>query len=307
MTGDHNDDRAKLRSAAHEVGHGFNQLHPPDEEGLFSDNSIMSQSGEVRRLLGSSYPAAINFAFNEHNRHHLIHSPDVVVRPGGEDFTFGHRVGFTPEAEDNADAAGIELRMRMDGNHLKLGEPLVLRLELVNNGKHNIHVPANIGTAFHRAAITVRKSGEKARPFRSFVMACDGHDNQELKPGQSAGSDETIYWDRNGCVFQAPGVYVVSAAVGWEDGGQHFVAKSSVEVWVDYPATDRDNQIAALLLHPEVGKYIALGGNATHLKEAVARVEQATKVAKNHRAVTRIKQIDGAGKKPPIKKKRSAS
>ena len=47
FSGAHNDDRAKLRSAAHEVGHGFNQLHPPTED-LLSDNWIMSQSGPVK-------------------------------------------------------------------------------------------------------------------------------------------------------------------------------------------------------------------------------------------------------------------
>lgn len=311
FTGDHNDDRAKLRSAAHEVGHGFNLLHPQSES-LPLDNSIMTQSRDVKEFIEGpqrrgSYPEDINFAFNVHNRHHLIHSPDVVVRPGGEDFEFGHPPedqlqGFAPEAADNADAAGIELRLKMGNDHLKLGEPLILRIELVNNGKHNTRVPINIGTAFHRTAVTVRKSGEKARQVRSFVIACDGHDNQELKPGQSVGSDETIYWDRNGCVFQAPGLYVVSATVSWEDGGQPFAAKASVEVWVDYPVTDRDNRIAALLMNNEVGKYLALGGNAHHLKEAVARIEQATKVAKNHPAVMRINQINEAGEKPRMKK-----
>jgi hypothetical protein len=34
-----------------------------------------------------------------------------------------------------------------------------------------------------------------------------------------------------------------------------------------------DNDAAAALLHPEVGMYVALGGGATHLKEAVSRLE----------------------------------
>jgi hypothetical protein len=60
-------------------------------------------------------------------------------------------------------------------------------------------------------------------------------------------------------------------------------------------------------LHNEVGKYVALGGNATHLKEAVARFERATRVAKNHPAVLRINQINEAGQKPRTKKRRSVS
>jgi hypothetical protein len=303
----HNDDRAKLRSAVHEVGHGFNQLHPPNEA-LSSDNSIMSQSGPVKNVIESSggvYPDDINFAFNEHDRHHLIHFPDVVVRPGGEDFEFGHTEGSSPEAEDNADAAGTELHLKMNNNRLKLGEPLILRIELINNGKHNVRVPANIGTAFHRAEITVSRNGEKARVFRSFVIVCDSQDYKELTPGQSVGSDETIYWDRNGCIFREPGTYLVSATVSWEDDGLPFAAKATGDVWVDYPITDEDNQIGALLLNNEVGKYIALGGNAYHLKEAVARLELAAKVTKDHPAVKRIIQIDEAGKKPHIGKRRN--
>lgn len=299
FAGVHNDDRAKLRSAAHEVGHGFNLQHPP-VEGLSSDNSIMSQSGPVRTLIedsGGTYPDDVNFAFNEHNRHHLIHFPDVVVRPGGEDFQFGHAAGFAPEAEDNAAAAGLELHLKLDNNRLKLGEPLTLRIELKNKGEHTIRVPKNIGTAFHCAEVTVRKSGEKSRHFHSFVIACDSQDHEELKPGQSVGSDETIYWDRNGCIFQTPGMHAVSAAVSWDERGVPFSAKASAEVWVDYPVTDKDNHIASLLLDNEVGKYIALGGNAHHLKKAVPRIERATEVAKEHPAVQRILKINEAGKK----------
>src|SRR5688500_8983329 len=86
FTGVHNDNRARLRSAIHEVGHGFNQLHPPTE-GLANDNSIMTQSGGVRTVIqnaGGTYPDDINFAFNAHNRHHLIHARSEERRVGKE-------------------------------------------------------------------------------------------------------------------------------------------------------------------------------------------------------------------------------
>jgi hypothetical protein len=294
FSGVHNDDRAKLRSAAHEIGHGFNQLHPPTE-GLTSDNSIMSQSGAVRTVIesaGGTYPDGINFSFNEHTRHHLIHFPDVVVRPGGEDFQFGHSAGFAPEAADNADAAGLKLQLTVSSDRLKLGEPLMLRIELKNNGKESVHVPRNIGTAFHVAEIAINKHGEQPRPFRSFVILCDGHDYIALKPGSSVGSDELIYWDSKGFLFRSPGMYAVNVVVKWEEFRTAFAVTASANVWVDYPVDDRDNRIASLLMNDDVGKYVALGGNATHLKEAVSRIEQATRAAKEHPAIQRVLKLD---------------
>ena len=299
------DNRSRLRSATHEIGHGFNQLHPPTES-LLSDNSIMSQSGPVRTVIlnsGGTYPDDINFAFNEHNRHHLIHSPDVVVRPGGEDFEFGHDTGFAPEAEDNADAAGLRLQLKTDNNRLTLGEPLTFSMILSNNGKKEVHVPKHIGSAFHCAEITVTKKGEVSRLFRSFVIVCDGFDLISLKPGSTVSSKETVYWDSKGFAFQSPGSYNISISVNWNDGYRPFSAKASEDIWVDFPVTDKDNQVAALLLNKEVGKYVALGGNAFHLKEAVSRIEQAEKIGKEHPAINRILRInEESGKKYENKK-----
>jgi len=306
FAGVHNDDRAKLRSAAHEIGHGFNQLHPPTES-LNSDNSIMSQSGAVRTVIesgGGTYPNDINFGFNEHTRHHLIHFPDVVVRPGGEDFEFGHAAGVAPEAADNADAAGLKLEITASSNRIKLGEPLMLRIELKNNGKQSIQVPKNIGTAFHVAEITVNKKGEQPRLFRSFVIACDSQDYIALRPGSSVLSDEIIHWDSKGFLFRSPGMYVVTAVVKWEEFRKVFAARASADISVDYPVDDRDNPMASLLMNDEVGKYVALGGNAIHLKEAVSRIEQATRAGKEHPAIQRILKLDETAKKRPPKKSR---
>jgi hypothetical protein len=307
FSGAHNDNRARLRSACHEVGHAFNLQHPP-VEGLASDNSIMSQSGPVKTVIeaaGGTYSDDINFAFNEHNRHHLIHSPDVVVRPGGEDFEFGHSVGFAPEAADNANAIGMELTLSTGAARLKLGEPLTVKLELKNNGDDVVPVPKNIGTGFRTVEITIRKSGREPRPYRSFVMMCDGHPVQALKPGQSIVAEEVIYWDREGCVFDAPGAYSVFAAVRWEVMGQPFAAEAKVDVFVDYPVSEADNAIAALLLNDEVGKYVALGGNAFHLKGAVARIKSASELGSKHPSVLRLRKIDDAGKQPGRKAARA--
>jgi hypothetical protein len=44
---------------------------------------------------------------------------------------------------------------------------------------------------------------------------------------------------------------------------------------VDFPAGEADNAAASLLMHPEVGLWVALGGGADHLTEATARINLA--------------------------------
>jgi hypothetical protein len=302
FSGVFNDDGVKLRSAAHEVGHGFNLVHPMDENPPAGyDNSIMSVTDDVKELFDDllaedassplRFPDDINFAFNEHNRHHLIHSPDVVVRPGGEDFGYGHWRETTPEAADNSAAARLKLHLKPANERLRLGEPLWLRLELVNEGEQTVLAPSRLGTAFDCVEIHVGKLGEEARRLRPFVIACDSDRLAEFKPGGRVTATETIYWDTHGFFFQSPGMHRLEVEVSWRDGGQPFAAKAAVDVWVDFPTSEIDNRIAALLLDREVGIYVALGGNARHLKKARERLDAAARVAPDHPAVQSILEL----------------
>jgi len=299
FTGVDDDDRARLRTAIHEIGHGFNQVHPPDD-GLPIDNSVMTTTPDLRQLIedsGGTYPDDINFTFSAHDRHHLIHAPDVVVRPGGEDFGFGHGSSFSPEAQDHAKAKGVELRVGSADERLKLGQPLVLRAELVNGGTQPLSLPAAFSTALNNVSVVVKRAGSEERRLRSFILVCDdARPREQLAPGRSISFEEVVFWDRNGVVFQHPGPYSVSIEARWFDGDQPFAAEASTAVWVDYPVSEKENAIAAALFDDEVGKYVALGGNAVHLKRAVARIEQARKLAANNPAVHRIATIDKAAR-----------
>lgn len=75
--------RAFLRSATHEVGHAFNQIHQGFEGG--NDNSIMTPTPGVASVLGAggTFPDGIVLAFNDRVKRHLRHYPDPAVRPGG--------------------------------------------------------------------------------------------------------------------------------------------------------------------------------------------------------------------------------
>lgn len=59
----------------------------------------------------------------------------------------------------------------------------------------------------------------------------------------------------------------------WAITGVPFGVKGRTDVWVNFPQSDADNNAAAMLLHPEVGVYVALGGGS-HLTEAVSRLNE---------------------------------
>ncbi len=302
MTGNFADAFSKLRSAAHEVGHGFNQLHPQNEDpALSSENFIMTQSGDTRSAIinaGGTYPDDIRFEFSPHHKHHFIHAPDVVVRPGGEDFGYGHHgAGFNPEDAEDAAAIGLQLSMDTVRNHIKLGEPLVLKIALSNNGNGPVKVPESIAWTSMHTNISVGQMGSDMREVSSFAHVCDSSSHQILDAGKTIKTEERIFWDTRGFVFTQPGVHMVQVAMNWDADGIPMMLSVEKYVWVDFPVTAAENAAAAQLMHPEVGKYLALGGNAQHLKTAVKRIADATAVAKDHPACEVFATMDNAKKK----------
>lgn len=276
--------RAFLRSACHEVGHGFNQIHQEQEGG--ADNSIMTTTPSVADVLGGPstgapgvFPDQINLAFNEHVRHHLVHFPDPVVRPGGMTFGSGHS-STVPEADRYWFAPDeLELGLEVNDDHVELGEPLLLRWNLTNRSGAAIPVPTDVGLEAQHAFMTVTDPRGRARPMPSFVIQTDHVSVESLDDGQQRSAETRVFWSSRGFAFTEPGMHRVDVRIVWAYGGLAMGVRNSIDVWVNYPQTDVDNDAASELLHPEVGMYVALGGGADHLSEAVARIGRVAAIA----------------------------
>jgi hypothetical protein len=275
--------RAFLRSATHEVGHGFNQIHQEQEAG--ADNSIMTTTPSVADILGGPmtgapgvFPDQINLAFNDHVRHHLVHFPDIVVRPGGMTFGSGHS-STVPEA-DRYYFYPDELALTLDPveTQIELAEPLELHWALMNASREEIPVPSDIGIEAQHAFVTVTDPRGRSKLMPSFVIRTDDVAIVPLEPGKGLKAETRVFWSSHGFAFTEPGRYTVEVRIIWTAEGTPLGVKASTEIWVSYPKTDADNEAAAMLLHPEVGKYVALGGG-DHLVEAVQRLEQVTALA----------------------------
>jgi hypothetical protein len=273
--------RAFLRSAVHEVTHTFNQVH--QEQETEADNSIMTTTPSVADVLGSPttgepgvFPDQINLAVNNTVRHHLVHMPDPVIRPGGWPFAswFGSTVLQSTDCNRFNDSELELVVTQMD--RVVMGQPVLLKWKLTNCSKTSLVVPSDISISGTFASITITDAFKVQRQFRPYVIVCDNIKLDKLKPGASVSSSHVLFWSTNGFAFPMPGYYCVTVAVTWSAKGVHVGVDKSTDVFVEFPTTDADNIAAGLVMNSEVGKWVALGGKAHHLVEAKRRLASIT-------------------------------
>jgi len=295
--------RAFMRSACHESGHGFNQIHQnATEEGEpGSDNSIMTTTPEVADVLGGLttgdpgvFPTNIVLRFNRHVRHHMIHFPDMVVRPGGMSFGTGHNT-TVPQSDMNRhyfSAEQLELKVSPKAKRVKLGEPLPVDWQIVNSSKVNIPVPNNISIEAQHSYISIYDPNGHSKLMKSFMIQTDTVRMQELKPGDKVESKALLFWSPNGFAFETPGRHIIELKTIWNYAGVQYGVRATTQVWCDYPISERDNEVASILLNEDVGKFIALGGGASHLEEAVSRIEKVKSAHSDHPAYRSIMSLE---------------
>ncbi len=287
--------RAFLRSATHELTHTLNQIH--QEQETSADNSIMTTTPSVANVLGGPatgepgvFPDQIKLAHNATVRHHLNHMPDPVIRPGGWPFASWFPTG-APQAVDRHDFAPSELMLTVTAGseRVALGQPLDLSWTMTNASGEDLRVPNDVSIEALFATITVADAEGRERPVRPFAIVCDHAKIGELEAGKSISASTRVFWSTAGFAFERPGRYHVDVAVSWSAQGVPVGVHAGIDVFVDYPRSDADNHAAGLVLHPEVGKWVALGGEAYHLGEACRRLHalvETTGAVRNSRAMS---------------------
>lgn len=291
--------RAFMRSACHEVGHGFNQQHQEitsfGEPG--ADNSIMTTSPSVANVLGGPttgdpgvFPTDIHLSFNDHVRHHLVHFPDPVVRPGGMSFGTGHS-STVPQSDTDRfffEPEQMALTLKSGGERIKLGQPLSLSWEVANKTRQTIPVPSDLRREALHAQVTIVNPAGVTRLAPPAAIMSDSGSIQDLPPGATRGAKTTLFYSSRGFAFKTPGQYIVKLQIGWDVGGVPVGVRGEIDVWVDYPVSDADNALAAAMMHHEVGAMIAMGGKTHQIQAAGARLEKAVAGHPEHPVVKAI-------------------
>lgn len=277
--------RAFLRSATHEVTHTLNQIHQEIETS--ADNSIMTTTPSVADVLGGPttgapgvFPDQINLAHNTTVRHHLNHMPDPVIRPGGWPFSSWFPTG-APQASDRHTFSPSELELAVScaPARVTLGQPVELSWTLTNRSPVPLLTPNDVSIEALFATITVTDGEGREHPVRPFVIVCETAKLARLDPGQSVSASSRVFWSSAGFAFERPGRYRVTVSVNWSAQGVPVGVDGNIEVFIDYPTNDADNRAAGLVMHPEVGQWVALSGDAYHLAEACRRLYELSATA----------------------------
>jgi hypothetical protein len=200
--------------------------------------------------------------------------PDPVIRPGGWPFASWFPTG-APQAADRHDFASSELELAVTTGtgRVALGQPLDLSWTMTNKSSVPLRAPNDVSIEALFASITVTDGEGRERPVRPFAIVCEHAKLTELEPGKSLSASTKVFWSTAGFAFEQPGRYRVDVAIFWSAQGVPVGVQAGVDVFVDYPTSDSDNHAADLVLHPEVGKWVALGGDAYHLEEACRRLQ----------------------------------
>ncbi len=184
-------------------------------------------------------------------------------------------------ADEVVQHPSLKLTLNAKRPRVKIGEPLHLTWGMTNVGSDTIKAPNFVGIEHELAELRVVKPDGSVMDVAPFVIVCDASQMTEQKPGETRAAEHNLFWSTQGFAFNTPGKHTVELNVSWNVGDIKVGATDSVEILVDYPVTERDNDVIAQMMNPEVGKFIALGGHAYHIKEAVSRVGR---VVRDHQA-----------------------
>src|SRR5262249_25100110 len=155
------------------------------------------------------FPDQIALRFNDHVRHHLVHFPDITVRPGGMTFGSGHS-SVVPQA-DRYFFSTEELRLELEpvAAQVELGEPLQLGWTLTNTSAVPPPTPTDISIEAQHTYITVTNPHGAARLMRSFIIRTGDVKIDFLPPGDALHADTRVFWSSQGFAFETPGRYQI--------------------------------------------------------------------------------------------------
>jgi hypothetical protein len=170
--------------------------------------------------------------------------------------------------------------------------PLRLSWKVTNHTNLPILVPADLRIEAQHVQVAVVGPSGTVRPMPSFVIRTDPGTLTPLAPGESRQGETSLFWSSKGFAFEQPGRHRIEVHLIWATGNVRYGVQASTDIWVDYPTSESDNQVAATLLHPEVGKFVALGG-APHLEQGVARINEVLAKNPEHPATRFLMALPG--------------
>ena len=258
---------AFLRTLVHEAGHAFNLFHPKhDVHSPGIGIEIMNQTGDVIGFATAAnpYPDNAAFAFSEHDRTSLIHSPDPQVRPGWKNFGWGHG-SLSAGLPAPVDAAGLAVSNGAEGLVLTVnmprqayvGEYVTAEVSLTNTGALPRAVTSLLTLSEGDLVFLRTSPNNQLDHVLDVALGCGPRPMVVLQPGESITNHVQVFFTNQGVTFTDPGRHMVMAQL--EVDALTTVHSEPVPIDVRTPATSQELDISAKTLTKGVGRALALG------------------------------------------------
>ncbi|OYR47685.1 hypothetical protein DJ74_12485 [Halorubrum sp. Ea8] len=261
---------AFLRTAVHEIGHGFNLYHPKaDEHGVPVGKTIMNQTSDIMRAASASnpFPSVATFAFHDHNKTSLIHSPDPQVKPRWKRFGYGHgEVGSGPATPsdltyDRDTPKDRELKLNLSlPSTVCPGELAIADVSVENPTEESKQVTSALNITEDYLDLYVRDpDGTQTNP-RNVVIFCTDRQTTNLAPGERLTGRVQLLFTNQGFTFDRPGPYKLWAEL---DLGDRSLKSEPTDVLVHSPLSEDSLDLSTFGLDEDVGRSIAVGDIGT--------------------------------------------
>ena len=311
-------DAELLLTMAHELAHCFN-LHHPDWEGdAFRSNATVesySQADTVRWTLSDHskahirsdpgrevWPGRSNIGFGLVTEGHLarhnaspseafrvVNPADFSARRPAAALTAALRkVAQRDRSRYVSNDSPVKLRLESAKQQFVVGEPVVLTVALHNTGTTSQTVYPLLDPKYRFLNIEVLGPGEtEFETFQPVLLAdARGVKPETLAPGDSIHEEARIYFGADGWVFKRPGEYIVRSdyAAPLVDGrprdDRERLASADLKIVISEPATSSERRARELIVGPQQGLYMVLGGG-DHLTGAASKLKTVVQEAPN--------------------------
>lgn len=265
---------AFLRTLVHEAGHAFNLFHPKHDVHVVPvGTSIMNQTGDVMSFatVATPYPNNVTFAFDDHSRTSLIHSPDPQVAPGWKRFGWGHG-GLSSGLAEPVDAAGLLRNTPISTDFsfeltipelIYRGQFVTGNFKVTNTGNQPRAISSALNLSQGDLRLLLKPSMDELHDVRDVILACGDRQLVTLQPGESMTGNAQIFYTNIGHTFRLTGRHFVSAEFEVGDLEGTVVRSNTVTVIVRAPDTQEEEAIARLTMDLGVGRAFAFGDFGT--------------------------------------------
>ena len=300
--------RLQLYACVHELGHCFNLLHSwqksfasPPKPDIPSSLSWMNYPWKFPGG-PSVYWGNFPFKFDPVELTHIRHGLRNNVIMGGNPFATGsslHNVGsiFEDNIENNSN---LELELETKKTYM-LGEPVVLETKLKTTSTKSIRVNCSLHANFGFVTIGIKKPGGEVVVYEPLAEMCIQPEYSVLNKN-NPGVYESSYigFGKDGFIFDQAGNYQIRAVYYHDDGSR--IVSETLKLRVKYPAGQKDDEVADLLLTEEVGYLFSfMGSDAPYLQKGNDALDKITEKYKDHPLAVYAQFIKGVNEQRTFK------